>query len=119
MYIQVSRCICKPGSDWMKIQLILLDRQNNEHPLPSDWNDPHIYRAKTQSQASSRQPLPGWPKGVRKETLSRTENGPTPIENNSKTKETEVYYEPAERDSNGLVISGTNSISQEAFDNMD
>ena len=32
-----------------------------------DWNDnlnPQNYRAKSQPQAPSRQPLPGWPKGI-------------------------------------------------------
>ena len=89
--------------------------QNDKHPLPSDWSDLHNYRAKTQSQVSPRQSLPGWPKGIRKEslsTLSHTENGPTPNENNSKMKEIEVYYESMERDSNGLIISCTNTISK-------
>ena len=37
----------------------------------SDWNEnlyPHNYRVKIQSQVSPRCPLPGWPKGIRKET---------------------------------------------------
>ena len=58
----------------------------------SDWNEnlyPYNYRAKTQSQVSPRQPLPDWPKGIRKESLptpSCTENDPTPNEDNKKYK---------------------------------
>ena len=33
-------------------------------------------------------------------------------------KEIEVYYEPMERDSNGLIISCTNTISEKAFNNI-
>ena len=46
----------------------------------SDWNDnlyPQNYRAKTQSQVTPRQPPPGWPKGIRLQSLpspSNTEN---------------------------------------------
>ena len=45
----------------------------------SNWNNnlyPQNYRAKVQSQVSSRWPLPGWPKSVRKETPPCPKNNP-------------------------------------------
>ena len=48
-----------------------------------------------------------WPKNVRPSTpLSEKGNQgkPTPNENEDNRKEIEVYYEPAERDSNGIII---------------
>ena len=45
----------------------------------SDWNEnlyPQNYRAKVQSQVSPRQPLPGWPKGIRKEIPSPNKDKP-------------------------------------------
>ena len=127
----------------------------------SDWNDnlyPQNYRVRSQLQVPSRQPLPGWPKGVRQQSLLspnlNTENhtntnitrpgerrqpmmtqrrkrphswpknvrpltpisvdgnqGRPALNENEKErsedngKEMEVYYEPAKRDSNGIIIS--------------
>ena len=124
--------------------------QNDKHPLPLDWSNqenfwngkeyeksrthrPRPYRIppkmtvtltgmKIYTQVSPRQPLPGWPKGIRKERLPtpwHTENDPTPNENNNKIQEIEVYYEPMERHSNGLIISCTNMLSKKASDDMD
>ena len=96
-----------------------------ENDSDSGWNEnlyPQTYRANTPSQVSPRQPPPGWPKGMRKEsipTLSHTANDPTPNGNNNKIQEMEVYYEPAERISNGVIISCTNMISKKAFDYID
>ena len=58
-------------SDWG-----ISDTQEDKNE--SDWNDnlnPQKYRAKSQPQAPSRQPLPGWPKGIRQQSL------PSPISN--------------------------------------
>ena len=48
-------------------------------------------------------------------------DGQTPNENKEKKKceddgkEIEVYYEPAERDSNGIIIGCVNMISEKIF----
>ena len=61
----------------------------------SDWNEnlyPQNYRAKCQSQVSPRQPLPGWPKGIRKESLpspSHTENTSTSLSKTEEIKKTQ------------------------------
>ena len=173
MNIQVSRCICKPGSDWDEDPINIIPQmdspsnkdQNYKHPLPSDWSDqenfwngeeyekirshkarhrwmlppkrdsdsdrndnlyPQNYRAKVQSQVSPRQPPPGWPKGVRKETPPCPKINPNilpkgnpALNENENPKEAEVYPEPTGKGSSGLVISGVKTIPQKAFDDID
>ena len=41
------------------------------------------------------------------------------LNENEKPKEAEVYLEPAEKGSSGLVISGVKTIPQKAFDDID
>ena len=63
----------------------------------------------------------GWPRGMRPST---SVDGQAPNENKEKKKcednrgEMEVYYEPAERDSNGIIIGCVNTISEKNFGNI-
>ena len=67
--------------------------QTHRKTKMTDWNDnlyPQNYRARSQPQAPSRQPPPGWPKGVRQQSL------PSPTSNTENHTNTNIT-KPSER----------------------
>ena len=79
----------------------------------TDWNE-NLY-TKTQCQFPSRCPLPGWPKGIRKQIVQSPVQSPPHtedpeneenLEKGDSRKVIEVYYKPAERYADGNIIEG-------------
>ena len=91
----------------------------------SDCNEnlyPHCYRAKVQSQVTPTRPLPGWPKGIRKNNSSnnnKSKNIPNKISENEwkDSKSVETSLEPEDK-TQEIRILGTKTIAKEIFDTI-